>query len=70
MKLTKRELREAIEMWENRKPVKPIKEELGGDYYYRCPWLTCSTVIRSDYDYCPKCGAKFIWEDDYVGKHI
>lgn len=51
---------------ERENPVKAIREELGGGYYYRCPWLTCNKIVRSEYDYCPYCGTKLIFPNsDY-----
>lgn len=37
-------------------PKKVVKEELGGDIYYRCPWIACNKIVRSDMNYCPNCG--------------
>ena len=55
-----------IEMEQRNIPMKPIKEELGGDYYYRCPWLICNKVVRSDYIACPYCGQMLLFpKDDY-----
>ena len=38
--------------------------ELGGGYYYRCPWLACDKIVKSDYDYCPYCGQRLLFEVD------
>lgn len=61
--LTKEELEEAIKLWETNKPMKPVKEELGGDYYYRCGLLRCDNVIKQEYVACPYCGTLIQWED-------
>ena len=45
-------------------PKKAIREELGGDYYYRCPWLACNKIIRSEWQYCPGCGQAIFFEKD------
>lgn len=37
-------------------PKKVVKEELGGDIYYRCPWVSCNKIVRSDMNFCPQCG--------------
>lgn len=37
-------------------PKKVVKEELGGDFYFRCPWITCNKIVRTDMNYCPNCG--------------
>jgi len=60
--MTEEEKRRAIE---NGIPRKPIKQELGGGYYYKCPMLICGESIKRYYDYCPTCGAKIDWSDDY-----
>lgn len=39
-------------------PKKVIREELGGDYYYRCGWLSCNKIVRSDMEFCPYCGQR------------
>ena len=45
-------------------PLEAIKEELGGDYYFRCPWKDCNKVIKSEWNWCPYCGAKIIYNKD------
>lgn len=45
-------------------PKKAIREELGGGYFYRCPWLTCDKVVRSDFEWCPWCGQRLEFEVD------
>lgn len=44
-------------------PQKPRIYELGGDYYYKCPWMACDENITKWYNYCPKCGQKLDWEE-------
>lgn len=41
-----------------------VKEELGGGYFYRCPWINCNEIIRSDWSYCPYCGQALMFEND------
>lgn len=65
--LSSKEMEEAIALWENHKPKIPVREELGGDYYYRCGWLSCNQVIKHEWVACPYCGQAIRWEDDYVG---
>ena len=57
--LTKKEHEEAIM---NYMPIKPIKEELGGDYYYRCPWLSCNKIVKKEWNACPYCAQRLDWE--------
>ena len=45
-------------------PMEPKKHELGGDYYYKCHWLSCGEDINKFMNYCPKCGQKIKWETD------
>lgn len=48
-------------------PKQAIREELGGDYYWRCPWIVCNKVVRSDQNYCSNCGQKLLFnEDEYT----
>lgn len=35
--------------------------ELGGDYYYRCYWISCDELLSKWYNYCPRCGQKIDW---------
>lgn len=39
------------------------REELGGDFYYRCPWIVCDKILKRDWDFCPYCGQKLVYED-------
>lgn len=32
--------------------------ELGGDYYFKCPWMTCNTDVSRFDNYCRKCGQR------------
>ena len=48
----------------NAVPRKPRKVELGGGYYYSCPWVSCNENITKWYNYCPKCGQKLDWEGE------
>lgn len=61
IKYTDSEINEAIREWETHKPNEVVREELGGDYYYRCGWLLCNKIVKADYDYCPYCGTKLIF---------
>ena len=45
-------------------PKLAIKEELGGGYYYRCPWISCNKVVSSDWLFCPFCGQKIVFDKD------
>jgi rubrerythrin len=45
-------------------PLPAIKEELGGDYYYRCPVRKCGEIIKSSWRYCPSCGQRIQQEED------
>ena len=55
------------EIYQRLQPMKAIKEELGGGYFYRCPYLKCNKIVRSDMRFCPACGqALLIDVDDYT----
>lgn len=60
--MTKQEREDAIQ---NAIPRKPIKHELGGGFYYQCPWIKCNESLKRYYRYCPGCGQKLLWENDY-----
>lgn len=48
-------------------PKQAIREELGGGYYYRCPWQDCNKIVRSDINYCPSCGQRLQFAvDNYL----
>jgi len=61
--MTRKERARAIQ---NAIPQKPIRVELGGDYYYRCHWIKCNEPLQKWWRYCPMCGAKILWDDYYV----
>ena len=52
------------EIYQRLQPMKAIKEELGGGYFYRCPYLKCNKIVRSDQCYCGNCGQKLQFEED------
>ena len=39
-------------------PKNVVTEELGGGYFYRCPWISCNTIVKSEDNYCRNCGQK------------
>ena len=45
-------------------PLPAIKEELGGGYYYRCPYRKCGKIVKSDWIACPYCGALIYCDKD------
>lgn len=53
------EIEKAIENYIGKEPV---KTELGGDYYFKCHWISCGTDLKPWYNYCPECGTKIKWE--------
>lgn len=50
----------------NYTPIEPEVEELGGDYYFRCPMLECKKIIKGYDNYCSNCGQRFDWR--FVGR--
>ena len=52
-----------IKAIENSIPRTVVREELGGDFYYRCPWIVCNTTVHSTWKYCPMCGQKLDFEE-------
>lgn len=60
---TENEINEALDNWENRIEMPPQKEELGGDFYFKCGWLKCSADIKSGDNYCRECGTKIKWDE-------
>lgn len=47
-------------------PKMAIREELGGGYYYRCPWITCNVIVKSEDRYCRACGQRIVFPNsDY-----
>lgn len=59
--LSYKEIQHAIA---NAVPVKPVKVELGGGYYYRCHWLKCNEPLKRWNDFCPACGQHIDWSDE------
>lgn len=51
--MTNEEKQRAIE---NSEPKMVIRIELGGDYYFKCPWIICNETIKREWNYCPACG--------------
>lgn len=58
---TDEEVNRALDDWDRKEPMKPIREELGGDYYFKCPWLSCGKVVKYEDNFCPSCGTRFDW---------
>ena len=55
------------EIYQRLQPMKAIKEELGGGYYWRCPYMKCGKIVRSTDRFCSLCGqALLIDVDDYT----
>ena len=47
-------------------PKKVIEEELGGGYFFRCPWLSCNEIVKSTWRFCPLCGQRITFPNsDY-----
>jgi len=55
---------EKIRAIENAIPRKPIKHELGGGYYYTCPWMKCNNTVHPWNRYCSQCGQRLWWSKD------
>lgn len=49
---------------ENSIPRKPIVHELGGGYYYTCPWIMCNNTVHRYDRYCSQCGQRLRFEKD------
>lgn len=47
-------------------PLPVIREELGGGYYYRCPVISCSKIVKSEWDYCAFCGQHLCFDINYT----
>lgn len=62
--LSQKQIEEALE---NAIPQKPIRYELGGDYYYKCYWALCRADLKPWHKYCWNCGSKVDWSgyDDF-----
>lgn len=59
--MTEQEKTRAIE---NAIPRKPIKHELGGGYYYTCPWIMCNNTVHRFDRYCSQCGQRLRFDKD------
>ena len=59
---TDEEVNRALDDWDRKEPMKPIREELGGDYFFRCGWLPCNKVVKYEDNYCRQCGTKIKWD--------
>ena len=60
---TDNEINEALDNWDKKRwCVKPVREELGGDYYYKCGWFPCNHYITGMDNYCSQCGTKIKWD--------
>ena len=60
---TDNEVNEALDDWENKTPRNAIREELGGDYFYKCPWMSCNATVKRSWVACPMCGQKLMFDD-------
>ena len=49
---------------ENSIPRKPIIHELGGGYYYTCPWMKCNNTVHPWDRYCSQCGQRLRFDKD------
>lgn len=49
---------------ENSIPKKVKKHELGGGYYYTCPWAFCGNTVHKWDRYCSKCGQKLLFDKE------
>lgn len=49
---------------QNSIPKKVKKHELGGGYYYTCPWIMCNNTVHRYDRYCSQCGQKLRFEKD------
>lgn len=59
-----KEINKALDAWDNHYKKTVIREELGGDYFYRCPWLKCNKIARREWVACPYCGQMLFFEED------
>lgn len=50
-----------IDALEKQEPKTPHIHELGGDYYFKCFWLSCGTTVHRWMNYCPECGQRIDW---------
>ena len=51
-----------IEALQKQTPLPAQKHELGGDYYYRCYWVSCNADVKSYDRYCPMCGQRLLFD--------
>lgn len=54
---------DALELLKEQEAVEPILKREGRNKYYNyyvCP--RCNEEVVYDQNYCPECGAKFMWE--------
>lgn len=49
---------------QNAIPKMAIKQELGGGFYYKCPWIACNTDLKRYWNYCPNCGQRIIIREE------
>lgn len=63
--MTEQENQKALQ---NAIPIRPIRRELGGGYYYQCPWIMCNNTVHRWDRYCSQCGQRlrFEKEDDVI----
>lgn len=62
MKITRELTRDEEAALLNAIPKEPQVYELGGGYYFKCPWMSCNEDITRWHNYCPKCGQRIDWE--------
>lgn len=51
-----------IEALMKQEPMEPQMNELGGDIYYQCHWLSCGATVHRWQNYCDQCGQRIAWE--------
>lgn len=59
--LTEKKILEALRQQE---PMPPIKHELGGSYYWTCPWYACGNTVTRWKNYCDQCGQRIDWGEE------
>lgn len=47
---------------EKQQPKPAQRFELGGDYYYKCFWLSCNADVKKMDNYCPVCGQRLSFD--------
>jgi len=55
---------EALKAIQNAHPEPPVKQELGGGFYYKCHWIACGESLKRWWAYCPICGQKILWDEE------